>query len=144
MVNNIFYSLVLQKALACAREPFYSVYITAICPLLENLRTLNFGSKLYVKLKQTYPELNAYEPFQNTQKIQRDNKRGRNVPQSGNFMGNNMMQGNIQGNNQGNMQGMQSINSTSNMGGMNFDQYNNANSMRNYASTHYPKHYQQH
>jgi hypothetical protein len=48
---------VLQKALAFAKEPYFSVFITSIKPFMDKLRTLNFGAKLYSKLLSLYPDL---------------------------------------------------------------------------------------
>ncbi len=50
----------LQKALHCATEPYYSILINAIGPHLEKLKTASFGTKLYTKLLITYPELNTF------------------------------------------------------------------------------------
>jgi len=49
---------VLQKALAFAREPYFSVLTKAIVPHLEKLKHhYPFGNKLYLKLISSYPEL---------------------------------------------------------------------------------------
>jgi hypothetical protein len=55
--GNFYLTLVLQKALACAKEPCFSIFINSIKPNMEKLRTLNFGSKLYTKLMSLYPDL---------------------------------------------------------------------------------------
>jgi len=59
---------VLQKALAFAREPHYSVLIRSIAPHLERLKFFQpFGSKLFMKLVNTYPEFqNMVETFINS------------------------------------------------------------------------------
>ena len=54
---NIKFNSVLQKALSCAKEPFFSIIINSVRPYLEKLKTLNFGQKLYNKLTSLYPEL---------------------------------------------------------------------------------------
>ena len=57
--------LVLQKALAFAHEPFFSILIKAIIPHLEKLKQhFPFGNKLYLKL------VNSYNEFQNCQTVE--------------------------------------------------------------------------
>jgi hypothetical protein len=49
---------VLQKALAFAHEPYFTTLIKAINPHLEKLKHhYPFGNKLYIKLINSYPEL---------------------------------------------------------------------------------------
>jgi len=49
---------VLQKALAFAHEPYLSTLIKAVIPHLEKLKHhYPFGNKLYLKLINSYPEL---------------------------------------------------------------------------------------
>lgn len=75
----------MQKALACAKDPYRKLLINSIGPDLERLKTVNFGPKLYTKLLLTYPELNSFlysnKSVQKTQK----NKKG----MSNNLMHNN-------------------------------------------------------
>jgi hypothetical protein len=56
---------VLQKALAFAHEPYYTVLIKAINPHLEKLKHhFPFGNKLYIKL------INSYSDLQNSKTIE--------------------------------------------------------------------------
>jgi hemoglobin-like flavoprotein len=64
---------VLQKALAFAHEPYFSTLIKAIVPQLEKLKHhFPFGNKLYIKLINSYPEL------QNSKTIEPSNNENAN------------------------------------------------------------------
>ena len=53
----IFKILVLQKALSCSKEPYFSKFMIFLGPLIEKLKNVSFGSKLYNKLIQNYPDI---------------------------------------------------------------------------------------
>lgn len=61
--------LVLQKAMSLANEPYYSVFINTIGPILESLKNLKFGVKLYSKLYSKFPELKAFVKENNKSNI---------------------------------------------------------------------------
>ena len=48
----------IQKALSVAKEPLFSKYIQTLVPIIDRLKTVSFGSKLYHKLVSSYPEIN--------------------------------------------------------------------------------------
>lgn len=43
-----------------SKEPYYTIFINSIGPIMDKLKHLNFGHRLYIKLLNTYPELNSY------------------------------------------------------------------------------------
>ena len=47
---------VIQKALSVAKEPYYSDYIREIFPLMNNIRNVSFGPKLFIIFMNSYPE----------------------------------------------------------------------------------------
>ena len=56
---------VLQKTMIIAKEPFRSKFFAIVGPIMENLKVLSFGQKLYNKLLSSFPELNIYVKAQN-------------------------------------------------------------------------------
>lgn len=86
----------LQKALHCATEPYYSILINAIGPHLEKLKTASFGTKLYTKLLITYPELNSFllggaqnKPSSKTKVVNNNSKKSNNKNAKNSGMHNN-------------------------------------------------------
>jgi len=60
LLMDMYGNYVIQKALQISYEPYYSVFIENIGPVLENLRNLSFGAKLYTKFLNNYPEFSEY------------------------------------------------------------------------------------
>lgn len=60
LLMDMYGNYVIQKALYISYEPYYSVFIENIGPILEKMKHLSFGAKLYTKLLNNYPELSEY------------------------------------------------------------------------------------
>ena len=85
---DMYGNYVIQRALSIAKEPYKTRLIEIIGPLLENLKILSYGNKLYSKLINNYPDLIKYIPIPDMQKPEMG---GMNI--MGNQMG--MMQGGL-------------------------------------------------
>jgi hypothetical protein len=57
-VKFLIYILVLQKAMASAKEKYLDIFITTIAPILDRLKSVQFGPKLHTKLLSSYEKLN--------------------------------------------------------------------------------------
>lgn len=53
--------IVLQKAVSSAKEPYFGKFMTFMGPLIDKLKFVSFGSKLYSKLMSNYPDLKKYK-----------------------------------------------------------------------------------
>jgi len=88
IIQNLLFDMygnyVIQKALSVAKEPHFCQYIQTIVPIIDKLRSVSFGTKLYHKLISTYPEI-ANQVAQRNNMMRMNNFNG--VP----FMGNNNM-----------------------------------------------------
>ena len=51
---------VLQKTMMLAKEPYRTKFFEMVGPIMENVKVLPFGQKLYNKLLATFPELYIY------------------------------------------------------------------------------------
>ncbi len=60
LLMDMYGNYVIQKALQIADEPYYSIFIENIAPVLGDLRNLSFGAKLYTKFINNYPEFADY------------------------------------------------------------------------------------
>ena len=60
LLMNMYGNYVIQKALQIADEPYYSIFIENIGPLLGKLKSLSFGAKLYTKFINNYSEFADY------------------------------------------------------------------------------------
>lgn len=60
LLMDMYGNYVIQKALQISNEPHYSIFIENIGPVLSELRNLAFGSKLYTKFINNYPEFADY------------------------------------------------------------------------------------
>jgi len=58
LLIDMYGNYVTQKALLVAKEPFYSIFIYNIAPVLKKIKNVPFGAKLYNKFVNSYPELN--------------------------------------------------------------------------------------
>jgi len=59
LLFDMYGNYVLQKAISLSSEPHNNIFITTIASSLDSLKNYsNFGSKLYTKLINTYPQLN--------------------------------------------------------------------------------------
>jgi len=58
LLIDMYGNYVIQKALLVAKEPFYSIFIYNIAPVLKKIKNVPFGAKLYNKFVNSYPELN--------------------------------------------------------------------------------------
>jgi len=62
---------VLQKALAFAHDPYYTVLIRSVAPHLERLKYFHpFGTKLFAKLVNTYPEFMTQNNFTTNDQVE--------------------------------------------------------------------------
>jgi len=57
LLFDMYGNYVVQKAFSAAKEPYYSAYVKTIYPLMEKLRSVPFGPKLYNKFLSFSPEL---------------------------------------------------------------------------------------
>lgn len=60
LLFDMYGNYVIQKAMSFAREPYYSRYISTIIPLVDKLKLVSFGPKLYHKLLNTYKEISYH------------------------------------------------------------------------------------
>jgi len=68
LLFDMYGNYVLQKALQLSSEPYYSIILSNIAKHIENLKNYSsFGSKLYIKLVNTYPQLNRSNQMTNNQ-----------------------------------------------------------------------------
>ena len=65
LLFDMYGNYVLQKTMILAKEPFRSKFFSMVGPIMENLKVLTFGQKLYNKLLSSFPELNIYVKGQN-------------------------------------------------------------------------------
>jgi hypothetical protein len=97
LVQNLLFDMygnyVLQKTMILAKEPFKSKFFLMVGPIMENLKVLSFGQKLYNKLLSTFPELNSYVKANNKNNLgKKKNKQINNINNMNNMriMNNNM------------------------------------------------------
>ena len=57
LLFDMYGNYVIQKALSVSKEPYYSIYIRTIVPIIDKLKTVSFGPKLYNKLINSYREI---------------------------------------------------------------------------------------
>ena len=60
LLFDMYGNYVLQKTMSIAKEPYKSKFFSIVGPIMENLKVLTFGQKLYNKLLSSFPELNIY------------------------------------------------------------------------------------
>ena len=64
LVYNLLFDMygnyVLQKTMMLAKEPYRTKFFEMVGPIMENVKVLPFGQKLYNKLLATFPELYIY------------------------------------------------------------------------------------
>jgi hypothetical protein len=60
LLMDMYGNYVIQKALQISTEKYFSVFIKYIGPMLNDLRELNFGQKLFTKFINNYPEFSEY------------------------------------------------------------------------------------
>ena len=111
LLFDMYGNYVLQKTISLAKEPFKSKFFSMVGPIMENLKVLTFGQKLYNKLLSSFPELNIYVKGQNKgMNLKKKNKKD-------NQMNNN------------NMNNMNNINNINNFNNNNFGMNMNVNNM---------------
>jgi len=69
LLFDMYGNYVIQKALSVAKQPFFDQYIQTIVPLIDKLRGVPFGTKLYHKLISTYPEISNLHSQRNMVRI---------------------------------------------------------------------------
>lgn len=69
LLFDMYGNYVVQKALSVAKEPHYSKYIQTIVPIIDKLKTVSFGPKLYHKLINTYREIGNLVDQRNMMKM---------------------------------------------------------------------------
>ncbi len=85
LLFDMYGNYVLQKTMIIAKEPFRSKFFAIVGPIMENLKVLSFGQKLYNKLLSSFPELNIYVKAQNKLNVKKKNKKDNNT-----FINNNL------------------------------------------------------
>jgi hypothetical protein len=117
LLFDMYGNYVLQKTMTLAKEPFRSKFFSMVGPIMENLKVLTFGQKLYNKLLSSFPELNIYVKGQNKgMNLKKKNKKD-------NQMNNNNL------NNLNNINNMNNINNINNFNNNNFGMNMNVNNM---------------
>jgi hypothetical protein len=87
---DMYGNYVLQKVMLLSKEPFRTKFFNIIGPIMENLKVLSFGPKLYNKLLSTFPALNMY--------VKKNNNSNNNSNNNNNLMINNKKKNKINNN----------------------------------------------
>ena len=86
LLFDMYGNYVLQKTMSIAKEPYRTKFFSMVGPIMENLKVLTFGQKLYNKLLSSFPELNIYVKGQN----KGNNMKKKNKKDMNNFNNNNL------------------------------------------------------
>ena len=114
LLFDMYGNYVLQKTISLAKEPFKSKFFSMVGPIMENLKVLTFGQKLYNKFLSSFPELNIYVKGQN---------KGMNLKKK------NKKDNQMNNNNMNNMNNINNINNMNNFNNNNFGMNMNVNNM---------------